>query len=65
MSGSHLFGKTDEIIEHVFKKENAAVKVEGLKQWLENLHVLNEQDAFLRVQDPETEEIYLIKKVGK
>lgn len=58
MSGAHL---TPE--EMAFEDENVAVKVEGLTNWLSNLHVIGEEDAFLRVKDLETGKTYLVKEL--
>ena len=69
MSGSHLHPEDEEKIEakqavaEVYIEDNVAVKVDGLKNWLSNLHVIDETDVFLRVKDIETGKVYLIKEI--
>jgi len=63
MSGSHLIPDDDVIITHALGESNTAIRVEGLKQWVKNLHVIGETQAYLKAQDKETGEIFLIKQV--
>lgn len=68
MSGSNLHPDSEEMLNQmavgkVYADETVAVRIEGLKNWLSNLHKVGESDAFLRVKDTETGKIYLIKEV--
>lgn len=46
--------------------EDSALLVEGLTQYIDSLTVLQQlDDSFLRVMDPKTKQVYLIKKEDK